>query len=149
NFVFTGNPTSFTGSATTLTLPIGEIAREVGLVVLGRSFENGAAIALSSQDGKYNAVVSVSNFSYQYNQMQNLGMAITPKVTLSLNAVVTDPDGKELLRKTYNRTDFKGDTYMASTQPAEKINAAFHKALTEMLNEMVTDIANAEKTPIS
>lgn len=138
--VFTGGPSSLTGAATSITLPMGQISREAGLVVLGGSFKDGVQVAVANTDGTYNLDVQVRNFSYKYDQLSNLGMAVTPKVSVEMVAKVYDAQGKEIVDKTYSRTDFKGDTYMISTQPAEIVNENFHRAVSDMFRELVKDI---------
>lgn len=68
--VWSGKPTSFTGGATTLSIPIGGIAREIAVTVFGDSFRGGAVKTndLASAAG-YRVVVQprVSAFSYEYN----------------------------------------------------------------------------------
>lgn len=145
NQTLSPHPTSFTGSATTINIPMGQIVRGVGEKVLGAGFSGGVATAESAAPGTYAVNVDVSNFSYAYDQASNLGFAITPKVTLQMTADVKTPDGKSLVHKTYSKADVTPGKYGLSAQPAEKINEGLHMALGEMFRDLIDDIGVALK----
>lgn len=137
------HPDSLTGSATSLNVPIGGVIREVGRKVFANGFSGGADVAAESQPGAYDVVLRLDGFSYKYDQLSNLGFAITPKVTVALTSEATGPDGSLLFRKRYERADYATGAYLASLQPGEKINQSLHLALGEIFREMLDDVAKA------
>jgi uncharacterized lipoprotein YajG len=146
--IITASPTSMTGAATTLAEPVGAIIKMAGEKVLGAGFATGASTSTQPKAGDYNIAVRLDQYSYMFDQLSNLGFAITPKVTVSLKAVVTDPVEKPLTEKVYTRTDYTAGAYVASLQPQEKINQALHMAVAEIFREMMDDIAKAsDKKP--
>ncbi|XOV86104.1 MAG: hypothetical protein ACFHX7_14165 [Pseudomonadota bacterium] len=143
NYVFVGNPTSFTGGASKISIPLGMITRELTRSAFQRVFRDGAVV---SQDldsiSDYRVVIKTrpSNFSYAYNQLKNAGLLITPQVDISL-AVEVSKDGSDVLfSNLYSSGTKDGDSYMMSGSPGERINKLTHEVLTELLNRAVSDI---------
>lgn len=145
NQSISAHPTSFTGSATSITFPMGQIVRTAGEKVFGAGFSKGVVTSETAAPETYGVSVDVSNFTYAYDQASNLGFAITPKVSLQMAADVRSPDGKTLLHKTYSKTDVTPGKYGISGQPAEKINEGLHMALGQMFRDLLDDIAAAAK----
>jgi hypothetical protein len=145
NQTLSPHPTSFTGAATSINIPMGQIVRAVGEKVLGAGFSKGVTTNEALVPGTYDVSVDVSNFSYAYDQASNLGFAITPKVTVQMTADVRSPDGKPLLHKTYSKADVTPGKYGISGKPAEKINEGLHMALGQMFRDLLDDIAGAVK----
>lgn len=143
NQVLTTHPTSFTGSATTLAEPVGPIIAMVGEKIFDAGFSGGSEVASQGQPGAYNVTLRMDGFSYAYDQLSSLSFAVTPKVSVTLSADATGPAGAPLLHKSYSRTDFTTGSYVASLQPAEKINQGFHLALSEIFREMLDDLKAA------
>lgn len=144
---FSGKPTSFTGSGTTLTVPLGEITKQVALKVFGAAFTGGADFrhdALGAEGYRLIIKPKISKFSYEYNQLKNLGFAITPIVDVELSVELLAPDGTMLLTKTYGTGPTEGSTYAISGQPAEKINQILHLHLFKLM----TDAAQDAKTTL-
>jgi len=141
----TAHPSSFTGGATTITVPMGQVVKMAGEKVLGAGFSQGAATAETALPGTFGVSVEVSNFSFAYDQASNFGLAITPKVTLQMAADVRSPDGRTLLHKTYSKTDATAGKYAISGDPPEKINEGLHIALGQMFRDLLDDIASAAK----
>lgn len=133
--VFTGNPTSFTGAATTLTMPLGQIARETAKSAFADAFMGGAELSTEIRDPTAYAVIvapRVVSFSYEYNQLKNVGFAITPTVTATVEVKVLDEQGKPRWEKTYLSGAVEGPSYMINTAPGEEINKLAHKALYDL-----------------
>lgn len=106
--VFSGNPTSFTGSATTLTMPLGQMSREIAKAAYADTFTGGADLANELRDPSAYAVIvapRVVSFSYEYNQLKNVGFAITPTVRVTVNVQVLDDQGKAKWEKSYPSGD--------------------------------------------
>jgi hypothetical protein len=148
NYVFSGNPTSFTGGATTLTVPLGQITREVAVYAFGRHFKDGADASnkLESLAG-YRAIIRprVLSFTYEYNQLQNLGFAITPGVTLEIETQLLDQSGKTIYAKKHASALAQGQAYMVSGTPGERINQLVHETLYKLMDEAARDVKRALK----
>jgi hypothetical protein len=142
NWTYTGNPTSFTGGGTRLTLPLGEITRQIALKVFGAAFKDGADFRNAAGDAAgYRLIVKpkVARFTYAYNQLKNLGFAITPQVELDLHVTLVSPDGRTLLDKNYASGLAEGGTYVVSGQPAEEVNQIVHLTLFKLMTDSVLD----------
>lgn len=139
-----GRPTSFTGSATTLTIPLGLITREIAATVFGDSFRDGAikANALPGAAGGYRVIVQpkVSAFSYEYNQLKNVGFAITPTVVLTLEVAVLDNAGKTINQRRYDSGTVEMPAYFMSGSPGEEIGKAAHKAVFDLMVVAARDV---------
>lgn len=141
---WSGRPTSFTGSATTLTIPLGLITREIAATVFGDSFRDGAvkSNALPGAAGGYRVIVSpkVSAFSYEYNQLKNAGFAITPTVVLTLEVAVLDSAGKTINQRRYDSGTVEMPAYFMSGSPGEEIGKAAHKAVFDLMVVAARDV---------
>jgi len=144
-WVYKGKPTSFTGSATTLTLPLGSITREVSERVFSEHFSRVRSATSMDREAQYLVAVHprVRNFEYAYNSLQNLGFAITPEVKMDLHVRAYDGQGKEIFEETYQSGEKEGDTYIASGSPAEKVNSVIHRCLYDLMSQAAADVKGA------
>ena len=140
-WIYSGHPTSFTGGGTTLTVPLGNITKQVALEVFSRHFEQVESAVDLSEAAEYLIVVNprISKFEYAYNQLQNLGFAITPEVIVDLDVKLFDAAGEQLMQKTYVSGEREGDSYMMSGSPNEKINKILHETLFDLMSQAAAD----------
>ena len=142
NYVFNGNPTSFTGSATNISIPLGLITKEIAQHAFERMFSEGVVQTRDiSSINDYLVVITprVRNFSYAYNQLRNVGMAVTPQVDISLSVDVLDSEGNNIRSNTFTSGIKNGDTDAMSMNPGERINRLAHEVITELLNQAASD----------
>lgn len=140
---FVGPPTSFTGSATKLTIPLGVITREIAFTVFNDLFAQGAAKANSIEGvAGYRVIVQpkVASFSYGYYQLQNLGFAITPTVVLSLDVTMLDGTGKVVQQRRYESGKVEGKSYMMSGEPGEEIGKVTHRVVLDLMQRAAKDV---------
>jgi hypothetical protein len=143
DYVFSGNPTSFTGGATTLTEPLGQIVREVAVYTFGRYFRDGAEASNKLENlAGYRVIVKprVLSFTYEYNQLKNLGFAITPGVTLEIETELLDQNGKTVYSKRHASGLVPGHTYMISGTPGERVNQLVHETMYKLMDEAALDV---------
>jgi len=141
--VYKDNPQSFTGSATTLSLPLGEITKQIGLKVFTAAFADGADFRNEGVPGAdYRLIVKprVARLDYYYNQLKNLGFAITPQLEMELSVVMLNGDGTVLLQNTYVSGRSEGDTYVLSGSPQEKVNKLIHLTLFKLMTDAAVDV---------
>jgi hypothetical protein len=159
-YVFEGKPESRIGETITLTMPIGAILREVLAEVFRSYFMYGVTFTPElSPDLHYVVAIEpeIKNFSYRYDrqvegdtfdvQRSDSGeleaqpvSIITPSIQFDLALKVYDKSNKVLLEKTYPSGVVKGEPYIVTSRPHERINATFHKALEGMLMQVAEDI---------
>lgn len=147
---YSQDPSSLTGMAMTFEAKLGQFLREIMVTVLSHKFIGGAKAAHELPQGTetYRVVVKpkLLGFDYRYNQLKNLGFAVTPEAKVELQVSVFDRTGRALLDKQYESDFVSGGTYVADFQPAEKINRAVHRALVEVANQVAEDIEQALRT---
>ena len=134
--VFTGRPTSFTGGATTLNLPIGQILKEGAILAFGDLYAEGAEVVDSaSLAGKYAAIFRprLRSLTYEYNGLKNAGFAVTPTAVVAIEVGLKSPDGKQVWSQTIDSGQVEGPTYFLSGNPGEEISKAAHKAVLKTL----------------
>lgn len=156
NRVVSSNPTSYTGSATTLTAPVGLIVGEAAIAAFD-SAGLSSVVSISEDDSTatYDYIIEprIASFSYKYDQLSNLGMAVTPKVDLVLHIRIRDSAGEILLDSSYSRIDYHRGAYIASFEPHEKVNMALHEAaydiMIEAANDLVASTSTNSATPAS
>ncbi len=142
-YVFSGHPTSFTGSGTTAELPLGVIVREAARAAFADVFRGGADES-NSLDGAqgYRVVVRPhsTQYEYQYNQLKNLGFAITPIVAMQLDVLVVDAAGATIWQRTYASGEVTAPSYMINMKPEEAIDKVTHKAAYDLMARAAGDI---------
>lgn len=144
------HPSSLTGAATTFTAQVGLFLREIMVEVLSHTFTGGAKHAheLPQGTGTYRVAVkpTILDFDYRYNQLKNLGLAVTPEARVELQVSVFSRHGATIFEKRYESEFVSGGSYMVDFQPGEKINRAVHRALVEVTNQVADDIEQALRT---
>lgn len=143
-YTYTGNPTSFTGSATTLTMPLGSIVKETAVAAFADTFKGGADAGPEVKDpARYVVIVApkLISFSYEYNQLKNVGFAITPTAVVSVDVRVLDEKGATRWQRSYASGPVEGPAYMLNTSPQEEVSKVTHKALYEMFSKAAGDVA--------
>ena len=145
NFIYSENPSSFTGGGTSLTLPLGKVIKQIALEVFGSTFSEGAYFSNNYENSEnyvliINPILKLDN--YKYDQLENLGFAVTPKVSISANIIVRAPDQSILFDKNYSYVDMKAPTYVFASSPDEKVNELIHQAIHKIFLESLTDIRN-------
>lgn len=144
--VYSDNPRSFTGGGTTLSLPLGEITKQVAMKVFASAFKGGADFRNEAVAGAdYRLVVKprVSRLDYYYNQLKNLGFAITPQLEMELSVTMLRGDGTVLFERTYVSGRSEGDTYVVSGSPGEKVNKLVHMILFKLMTDAAIDVQKA------
>ena len=148
-YVFSGHPTSFTGGGTTLSIELGDIADQIAVNTFDNLFQGGASFADSLNNASDYAVVvtpKVTSFSYAYNQLKNLGFAITPQVDINLHVKVTRAT-VVVLDKNYTSGLVDGKSYMLSGSPGEEASRAAHKVISDLMNQAARDTYQALANP--
>lgn len=147
-YIYSGHPTSFTASATTLTVPLGFMTRQIAEQVFAEVCTQGVEHGTAADDG-YLAVVrpKVTRFEYGYPQLKNLGFAITPEARVDLNVKLLGADGQPLLDKDYSTGTREGRSYMVSGSPQDKVSKLAHQGLYDLLREAALDIARYLRGP--
>ena len=137
------HPTSFTGAMWSISFPIGIKIRDTAIEALKPTFGPGLIVSETPQAGSYALSLHNDDFSYKWDSMSSLGLAVTPRVTFTLTVELFDPNGKSLMKKAYVRKDFTNGSYIASFKPKEKVYGAFEAGLKDVFAEMTTDINTA------
>lgn len=158
-YTFSGKPTSQIGANITLTMPIGSILREVSAGVFRSYFMYGTVFTEElSPNLLYTVAIEpeIRNFSYRYDRSlegdvfdlrrtedgvaaQPLSV-ITPSIQFELAVRAYDAAGKVLVEKMYPSGVVRGESYMVTSRPHERINATFHKALEQLMLKVADDI---------
>ena len=142
DFVYSGSPSSFTGSATSLTIPLGVILKEVSEEILEDRFSGTVGFASEFMTGgpyRLGLEPRIKRFEYRYSQLKNLGFAITPEVELDLDVNILDASGQTIFEHSYESGRVSGDTYLISGSPSEKINQTIHRVLYDLLERSFAD----------
>lgn len=143
-YVYTGRPTSFTGGATTLTMPLGSIVKETATAAFADTFKGGAeAVGTVRDPDRYAVIVAprLTSFSYEYNQLKNAGFAVTPTVSVVVEVRWLDPKGETRWQRSYSSGPVEAPAYMLNTAPQEEISKVTHKALYDLFTAAAADIA--------
>jgi hypothetical protein len=144
--VYSQVPSSFTGSATTLYVKIGEILKNISVEVFSKKFKEGAYHSNNLENTEdYSIIIrpEIFYFDYRYNQLKNLGFAITPETKISLFVFLYDKQKKLISQKRYESDYLSSGTYLISFSPWERINQSIHQTIYKMLNEISFDVESS------
>ncbi|MGZ9032514.1 MAG: hypothetical protein ACXW2G_14155, partial [Burkholderiaceae bacterium] len=142
-YVYTGNPTSFTRSATQLTLPLGSIVRETAIAAFGETFKGGVDVAHQVSDpARYVVIVApkLVAFSYEYNQLKNVGLGVTPTAVVNVDVRVLDATGATRWQRSYASGPVEGPVYRMNTSPGDEISKVTHKALYDVFSKAAVEV---------
>ena len=152
--VFEGSPTTEVGNFTTLTVPLGQIMQEIVAHVFESCFMYGVAFT-QRLEPEVPFVIAVEpqlrNFSYGYERAPDprYGVGIdgeetlsivTPQVEFDLSLNVYNSAGEAVLSDNYESGVVSGESYYTTTRPQQRINAAFHSALQNIMQTVADDI---------
>lgn len=143
SYIFSGSPTSLTGAATSLKLPLGNYSKQIALKVYSELFTDGVSFSNNLEDSQnYTLSISpkVTDFSFAYNSASSLGFAVTPEAKISLKVTVYNKNGSKVFEKSYSPPKLDGDSYMFSANPDEKVNQAAHRLIANISEESMKDI---------
>lgn len=143
-YVYSGHPTSFTGGATTLTMPLGSIIKESAAAAFADTFKGGADAGNAIKDAdRYVVIVApkLKSFSYEYNAAKNVGFAITPTASVVIDVRVLDAKGETRWQRSYPSGPVEGPAYVLNTSPQEEVSKVTHKALYDLFSAAAADVA--------
>lgn len=149
-YVFSGSPTSFTGGGTKLTLPVGSIVRESAVAAFADTFRGGVEVAADVRDAtRYVVIVAprLVAYSYEYNQIKNVGFAITPTAVVSVDVRLLDDKGATRWQRNYASGPVEGTAYMLNTSPQEEISKVTHKALYDVFARAAGEVREVLAKP--
>ena len=149
-YAYSGSPTTLTGSATTAAVPLGIIVREAARAAFADTFRGGAEVRNTLDRARDFRVIIEPRpiqYSYQYNQLRNLGFAITPSVDLQIDVRVLDASGGALWQRSYKSGEVTGSTYLINLKPEQEINKVTHKAAYDLMVKAAADIAREVVPP--
>jgi hypothetical protein len=144
-YVFTGHPTSFSGRATSLTLPLGVIARETAAAAFADTFGSGVDLSGGVKDpARYVVIVAprVLDFSYSFNQLKHAGLAVTPTAVVSVEVRVLEPHGATRWQRNYSSGPVEGPAYVLAAAPGDEINRLAHQALYGLFARAADDVVH-------
>jgi hypothetical protein len=151
-WIYSGHPSSLRGAETTLQVPIGEIAREAAVKAFGDLFRGGVDRSNFGAVGRlgglesYRVVVAprAVAFDYKYNELKNLGFAMTPQAGVQVHISLLDARGKPTWQRTYASGMEDGRTYwwwpLIAFDAAERVAEAAHRALLKVMRQAAADV---------
>lgn len=74
----------------------------------------------------------MTQFSYAYHQLENLGFAITPGVKVTLDVSLVNENGVAQWSRTFDSGEVKAGSYMVSFKPEEKVNRLLHEIVADL-----------------
>jgi hypothetical protein len=144
-YVYTGHPTSFSGRATSLTLPLGTIVREAAVAAFTETFPGGVDVGGAiSEPARYVVIVAprLVDFRYAFDQLRHYGLAATPTAEVSAEIRVLDARGATRWHRSYSSGLREGPPSVLTAPPGEEINKLAHRALYELFRRAALDVVH-------
>lgn len=158
-YVYDGAADSLVGQSTSLTMPIGDIMREISAHVFQSCFMFGVVFTEELvPDMRYIIAIEpeIRDFSYRFDRRIEEGFVdvtstddgfaetpfstITPSVQFEVGLTAYNSSGDVVLENTYQSGRVAGESYVTSNRPYELINATFHAALQDIMLTVAEDI---------
>ena len=139
-YVWSGRPTGFVGSAITLTIPFGVLARESATRVFGDLFTGGAAASNEpSHVSDYRAVISPRVIAFQHRYTWSSLFTQSSEFSLSARVSLLDAHGAARFEKTYDsgRLEVPGREDLPA---AESLVRAVHIAIQDLMLQAAADV---------
>jgi hypothetical protein len=150
SYTYEGPPDSEVGNFTTLTIPVGQMVREISEEIFNSCFAEGLIFAdnrFISEPYDIAIEANLQSLLYRYTRIvdtgfdeQNPDVWIVPEVDISFEVLAYDPEGDRLLDKVYESGLVSGEPYMTTSHPAERINETLHATLHELMLELAADL---------
>jgi hypothetical protein len=141
-YVYTGHPTSWAGSANTLTLPLGEITRHAAEAAFGSQFSGGFDSANTlDAPGAHDFVIYTRVLDYRYGFNVYSGYTSAPNVQVRISVEVLGHGRSLLFKRQYDSGQVDGSTtYFIDLHPGEHISETTHTALLQVLMKAMEDM---------
>ena len=148
--VYSGHPTSSTGSDITITVPLGELTNKTALDVFAMNYLTvGAGHGLDKSESYRLAVTPVvTHFEYSFNQFKTLGLFIIPQIEINLQVTFYDGEGKVILSRLYSSGTRDGDSFPCSDIVQERIKQLTQETLIDLMTEAVKDSREIGGSPV-
>jgi len=159
DYIYDGPADSLVGQSTSLTMPIGDIMREISARVFQSCFAFGVVFTEELVPDMSDIIAiepEIRDFSYRFDRRYEEGFievsptdegiagtqvsTITPSVQFDMDVTAYNSSGGIALEKTYQSGRVAGESYVVSNRPYELINATFHAALQDMMLTVAEDI---------
>jgi hypothetical protein len=141
-YVFAGKAESVLSGGASLSMPLGEMNKEIAKVVFSGLFKSGVDTSNSlDKASEYRVIIKprVTTFSWDLNTLRTAGFGATPQVKMQLNLQVFNQERKIIFEKTYDTGVVRGDYYFGG-RPGEKINKLTHTTLFNLMTTIAEDL---------
>jgi hypothetical protein len=148
-YVFNGKAESVLSGGASLSMPLGEMNKEISKAVFGGLFKGGLDVSNSLERANgYRAIIKprVTTFSWDLNTLRTVGFGATPQVKMQLNLQILNSEKKIIFEKTYDSGVVRGDYYFGG-RPGERINKLSHTTMFNLMTT-ITDDLRRELQPI-
>ena len=158
-YVYDGTADSLVGQSTSLTMPIGDIMREISAHVFQSCFMFGVVFTEELVPNMRYVIAiepEIRDFSYRFDRRIEEGFVdvtptddgfaetpfstIIPSVQFEVGLTAYNSFGDVVLENTYQSGRVAGESYVISNRPYELINATFHTALQDIMLTVAEDI---------
>ena len=139
--VYSGHPTSTTGSDITISVPLGELTSKTSLDIFAMNYMAVEAGHVLDETASYRLIVTpvIEHFEYSFNQLKTLGFFITPQIEIDLHVTFYDSGGKEILSRSYSSGTRDGDSFPCSDIVQERIKRLTQETLIDLMTEAAND----------
>jgi hypothetical protein len=142
NYVFRGNPESFTGSARPHEFPLGEALEKASVQTFSQVFQKVTLVRTPLATKNYKIVVEpkIEEFHFRYNQLSYAGFAIA--VISKIKVRVTLASGKtKIWEKSVESPEQKKGPWVVNFSYKKDVGESASEALTFSLRKIAMEIA--------
>jgi hypothetical protein len=144
-YVFRGNPESFTGGARPHEFPLGETLELASKLIFAELFEDVSLIRRLEEGQRFKLIIKpqIDDFHFRYDQLSHAGFAVSClssiKVTITLYS-----DGSKIWGKTVESPEVRKGPWMLNVDYERDLGESASEALIYTLNQLALEIARDE-----
>ena len=144
-YVFRGNPESFTGGGRPHEFPLGETLELASKLIFAELFEDVSLIRRLEEGQRFKLIIKpqIDDFHFRYDQLSHAGFAVSCLSSIKVTITLFSEDAK-IWEKTIESPEIRKGPWMLNVEYEKDMGESASEALVYTLNQLALEIAKDE-----
>ena len=144
-YVFRGNPESFTGGGRPHEFPLGETLELASQLIFAELFEDVSLIRRLEEGQRFKLIIKpqIDDFHFRYDQLSHAGFAVSCLSSIKVTITLFSEDAK-IWEKTIESPEVRKGPWMLNVEYEKDMGESASEALVYTLNQLALEIAKDE-----
>ena len=144
-YVFRGNPESFTGGGRPHEFPLGETLELASKLIFAELFEDVSLIRRLEEGQRFKLIIKpqIDDFHFRYDQLSHAGFAVSCLSSIKVTITLYSDDSK-IWGKTVESPEVRKGPWMLNVDYERDLGESASEALVYTLNQLALEIARDE-----